>query len=381
MSSKTDENHGDFDPYDNDNSSMSLNRNLSIPANFKVSQKLRTNLGYEANNNLDSKVRKKSILNDQSSGNKQTMQRRHSERHFRISNKFVDINQDHNQIVEDDHNQEQISGAVDQINDNCKQTSDSSSLRASDSAFSQSQSTLESDEGDRLSGSSFSRSLDGLTKDSRRMILNSHRQSESLKKNNDRHLLIPFENSKRRDGFKMIWRNLSFRVPEKRFSQLNTYWRRYKESIVEEASSNANQMSDDVTDSSRSSRTSSIGSNHQVESSSSNNRASDIDGGIQDSCFTGVPRKIIFDNLHGCAESGKLTAILGPSGAGKTTLLNCLTVGLVKGVTGSILIEDQEPKTTMTTTVPMPPRSKRTFRKRLKLCIIPQKGEFQKNLS
>eukprot|EP00501_MAST-03F_sp_TOSAG23-6_P000118 GSMAST32.ASY1.ANO1.120.1 assembled CDS len=42
-------------------------------------------------------------------------------------------------------------------------------------------------------------------------------------------------------------------------------------------------------------------------------------------CFNKKIKRLILKDVQGCAKSGELTAVLGPSGAGKTTLLNTLT--------------------------------------------------------
>ncbi|KAH9379891.1 hypothetical protein HPB48_013795 [Haemaphysalis longicornis] len=49
-------------------------------------------------------------------------------------------------------------------------------------------------------------------------------------------------------------------------------------------------------------------------------------------------RKMLVENLSGEAQSGTLTAIMGPSGAGKTTLLNLLTGFYDKDYDGEVQI-------------------------------------------
>ncbi|XP_069686832.1 ATP-binding cassette sub-family G member 4-like isoform X2 [Periplaneta americana] len=53
-------------------------------------------------------------------------------------------------------------------------------------------------------------------------------------------------------------------------------------------------------------------------------------------------QSLVLRNVKGKFNSGRLTAILGPSGAGKTSLLNALTGFKIHGVTGSIKINGKE---------------------------------------
>lgn len=128
-----------------------------------------------------------------------------------------------------------------------------------------------------------------------------------------------------RHYFDLTWRNLSFSVPEKRIES-KLAMLRHKLCFFSTPAS----AGDDATSSSL-----------QAQPSDSSCR-----------------RKFIFSKLSGCARSGQLTAILGPSGAGKTTLLNCLTSSKIRGVSGCIQVQGDTPTCG-----------------KLKLCTIPQKGE------
>lgn len=58
--------------------------------------------------------------------------------------------------------------------------------------------------------------------------------------------------------------------------------------------------------------------------------------------FDTVPksyRRTILRGVSGSFESGKVTALMGPSGAGKTTLLECLIGKRVKGLSGEIKVQ------------------------------------------
>lgn len=134
--------------------------------------------------------------------------------------------------------------------------------------------------------------------------------------------------------FKIIWKNLTYRVPEKRFSRVAAFVQRRKEALW--PAKEAEQVVEDPIQ---------------------------VDDGMVDPPLKaptiGKPRKVIFSDLNGCVRSGQITAILGPSGAGKTTFLKCLTNSLVEGVSGCIDIIGGP-----------------TTSRHLKLCIIPQKGEL-----
>lgn len=194
-----------------------------------------------------------------------------------------------------------------------KSSKSPSSSSASDSAFSQSQTTLESeseqstDLHDAIRGSSSNKELNKIVDENQ---------------------------------FKIIWRHLSYRIPDKRFASL---WK-HKEALsslffsVNDQQQQQQQPIDHV-------KSEEFLSQRSVEN-------------LDLTPSVAKPRKIIFSNLNGCVKSGQLTAILGPSGAGKTTFLKCLTNSIVKGVSGSIDITGA-------------PNSSH----HLKLCIIPQKGK------
>lgn len=214
--------------------------------------------------------------------------------------------------------------------------SQSSSSMTSDSAFSQSQSTLESDEGEP-SSASFRRSLSerGCNLYTINKGLRSRKIAGPGCGNNEN------SNCQREQRqFKIVWRNLRYRVPKKRFTRLRESLNRYKEKLWYDN----DQYDTDSQNINDPSRTTTPGSEHTTRVPSA-----------------GRPREVIFEDLNGYAESGRLTAILGPSGAGKTTLLKCLTNSVTKGVSGSIDVVDNESS---------------IKRKRMKLCIIPQKGEL-----
>ena len=48
--------------------------------------------------------------------------------------------------------------------------------------------------------------------------------------------------------------------------------------------------------------------------------------------------KVILNGVSGYFDSGKVTAIMGPSGGGKSTLLACISKQKSRGITGSITI-------------------------------------------
>lgn len=211
--------------------------------------------------------------------------------------------------------------------------SPSASSSASDSAFSHSQTTLES-ESDQSAGFTQHSGSSLKTNDSfsNQFIIKSVEpavESQRSQTPKDEHELHDEQNH-----FKIIWRNLSYKVPDKRFARVSAYLSRQKE-LIWPSRNEDNQAS--------------------LEEVSAKNEA--FDGQPMKAPVVGKPRKVIFSALNGCVKSGQLTAILGPSGAGKTTFLKCLTSSIVKGVTGSIDIEGCS-----------------NTSQHLKLCIIPQKG-------
>lgn len=232
-------------------------------------------------------------------------------------------------------------------------TSPSSASTASDSAFSQSQTTLESES--EQSTSCFSRSSkDRLSTDEQ-----SRHKIKPITTINHEDAREPGDNKKDpihldidQDHFQIIWKNLSYRVPEKRFTRLAARLARHKEAFWPQEAREPNIGVDAVTGVTQYDHA-------QVTVNNSNDMTDDDDRPPMKAPTIGKPRKVIFSNLNGCIESGQLTAILGPSGAGKTTFLKCLTNSIVKGVSGSIDI-----------------RGGQTTSHHLKLCIIPQKGEY-----
>lgn len=264
--------------------SLSFNRKLSTPADFKPSMK-QPNRGLED-------------LDDYSMKHKLRYQKQHRR-------SYDDVSRGYN-------NHQDIHTASSDKSSKAKPVSPSSSSMASDSAFSQSQSTLESEESSPTN--SFRESISG-KRDS----------IYPLEANNN----IEVEDDD--NQFKIIWRNLTFQVPTKRFSKIRRLW---SGSEIDPSQISASTIA----------LSSQTVSQRPMKASA-----------------VAKPRQVIFENLNGCIQSGRLTAILGPSGAGKTTFLKCLTNSIVKGVSGSIEMVDG---------------TKSTERRRLKLCIIPQKGEY-----
>lgn len=56
---------------------------------------------------------------------------------------------------------------------------------------------------------------------------------------------------------------------------------------------------------------------------------------------TGKSKRIL-ENVTGCFQSGKLTAIIGPSGAGKTTLLRIISTLKSSNVEGTVTVNGRE---------------------------------------
>jgi len=213
---------------------------------------------------------------------------------------------------------------------NHKSSSPASPASASDSAFSQSQTTLESE---FEQPNCFQRNL----KEDFSVDRDNHIKSRgvftvrgSVEDSLSQQLEEEDEHAKQ---FELIWRNLTYKVPEKRVARFVARFCRRKDFFWPKC------REDPIVDEPRT-----AGERAESDLKLPN---------------TGEPRRVIFGNLNGCIKSGQLTAILGPSGAGKTTFLKCLTNSIVKGVSGSIDIAGG-PKTSH----------------HLKLCIIPQKGTF-----
>ena len=181
------------------------------------------------------------------------------------------------------------------------------SSSASDSAFSRSQTTLGSD-------------------------------SEQSTTTGGSHRLLPAENQAGEEDahFRIVWRQLSYRVPERRLAPLASSLRRR------------------------------AGAFWPIRRGRPSERTLE-EGPSLRSLASGKQRQVIFSDLSGCVRSGQLTAVLGPSGAGKTTLLKCLTSNIVQGVFGDIDILESHPPASSA--------------HRLKLCIIPQKDYLFDNLT
>lgn len=230
---------------------------------------------------------------------------------------------------------------------------------ASDSAFSQSQTTLESD-----SCSDQSSAWRSLKPDNRRRVAGGEEASNDSTASEDycrkstpdgdSNSSTTQEDDEESDQFKIIWKSLSYRVPDKRFARARSFIERQKEALWP-------SKDDDTIDS--------------IESTDPSpplptlvSTEGDVDEPPQPPPLrapcSGKPRKVIFSGLNGCVKSGQLTAILGPSGAGKTTFLKCLTNSIVKGVSGSIDISGGN-----------------STGHHLKLCIIPQKDYLFDNLT
>lgn len=216
--------------------------------------------------------------------------------------------------------------------------SSSPSSTASDSAFSQSQTTLGSESDQSSSATSMNpccyRHLDGSSRKAAVEFPGDMKAPSSL--------------SSGPDFFEIIWTNLSYRIPEKRFANLSSSVEGYRNKLSKWWSPNSDQQDSEQSTDNATDYTPSVGSADHSN-----------DGPPLKPPSTGKPRKVIFNNLNGCIKSGELTAILGPSGAGKTTFLKCLTNSIVEGVTGNIDVVGGT-----------------TTSHHLKLCIIPQKGEY-----
>lgn len=197
--------------------------------------------------------------------------------------------------------------------------SSSSRSSAGDSAFSNSQMTLELDSCEQ-NLNCFVRSIKG-----ERLAPSTPASDQSS----------AVEEVSSRDQFKISWRNLTYTVPEKRFSSLRLRLSKCCDKIWPP---NEPEVLDDLP------AAGSFG---------------DDEAPLRRPVI-GKMRQEIFSDLHGCIRSGQLTAILGPSGAGKTTLLKCLTNNIERGLVGSIEISGG-PLT--------------SSQKQIKLCSIPQKGE------
>lgn len=246
----------------------------------------------------------------------------------------------------------------------------SSSSTSGDSAFSQSQTTLES-ESERSSlkcnkqvDNEDDEDADEHLRDMRNRS-GSNRSNTSSEPGGDSSLLLSHELN---NHFKIIWKDLSYQVPDKRFSRFRSYLRRKSEEVWPKDADPSELDERSIVESATIAGALALGDGNSTLSPV-DLRGLPAESGVSDlndvgpplkPPTTGKPRKLIFSQLNGCIKSGQLTAILGPSGAGKTTFLKCLTNSISNGVTGTIDIVGGNP----------------TSKDQLKLCIIPQKGEY-----
>lgn len=240
------------------------------------------------------------------------------------------------------------------------------SSSASDSAFSQSQTTLETDSEtlNRFSTKDPSKS----SADNDRLSSNdgSSSNSDGIAVDQDNH-------------FEIVWQNLSYKVPEKRFSRLATFASKVKAkwaSATREPSNRSDPSSDckPPFQSAPSAASVTDDDHHQLDRLEDGLAPSTSGNHDRNPALNNRQRQTIFSNLNGCVKSGQLTAILGPSGAGKTTFLKCLTNSITKGVSGSISIHSVSNGgggSELESNAVGPYKSSQ----HLKLCIIPQKGE------
>lgn len=234
-----------------------------------------------------------------------------------------------------------------------------SSSSASDSAFSRSRSTLGSTDGDQSTNCFTNSSLKGsqsqLSEARKADKTNNRHHKHHRHSNSD----LPSTYGQDDDHFRIIWRDLTYRVPQKRLDRLTgglraRFWSKTKPSAgkaeVGEKNNNDNSNLQITVDQSRGCSPSDCGGPPADDVQQTNPRVP-VPASKQ--------RQVIFSSLNGCVKSGQLTAILGPSGAGKTTFLKCLTSSIERGVSGSIDITGGSATS-----------------QQLKLCIIPQKGEY-----
>ena len=247
-----------------------------------------------------------------------------------------------------------------------------SSSSASDSAFSQSRTTLETDSEatlNRFSGKKPAKERALAAENDSRLSSEDGGSSSGTSPCAEQDL-----------HFEILWQNLTYTIPEKRLARLASYV--------------SSKFSTKAATKSPSSPACSFKSGPDTAaslSSSVNDGARHLEDGLKSSelhqfdshhpdqlnaPLSNRQRRTIFSNLNGCVKSGQLTAILGPSGAGKTTFLKCLTNSITKGVSGSISIHNVGAMGGSGT----PPAAYKSSQ-HLKLCIIPQKGESSLQVS
>jgi hypothetical protein len=261
------------------------------------------------------------------------------------------------------------------------------SSSASDSAFSQSQTTLETDS----------------------ETIQRFSAADTLKRNNDaadNDRLSSNDGStnsesrcySEQDHFKIIWQNLSYTIPEKRFGRLIAFaskvrakWPGAAAVAADETKHAASSPCPNSDNSFRRPfqrapsvappahrRDDRLGGHLEDGLGSPPEEEACTPAGLHEQKLAALSRqrRTIFSNLNGCVKSGQLTAILGPSGAGKTTFLKCLTNGITKGVSGSISIHSNTIDGGDYDGLAAPYKSSQ----HLKLCIIPQKGKCVRGL-
>lgn len=154
------------------------------------------------------------------------------------------------------------------------------------------------------------------------------------------------------DHFAIEWTNLSHRVPERRIDRLLSY---FKSTRVEKQAQTATQKPK-TTEQLYEGAPTTANITHILDDEPRNAEPE----------ARAESRDVIFSRLNGCVRSGQLTAILGPSGAGKTTLLKCITSQTSRGVSGRIFVRGG---------------SEQSHKSGLKVCTIPQKDYLFDNLT